>query len=227
MGIDWNDQGPAREWWLPEMDHEAGCKDSAYDPRFGRVICQRVMDGETVRQITADPRMPSYPTLYRWLQVHPDFAADYAAAREAVAAGRLQARAWRLRGRERIAQMDAEAAGKRWWRRGRRSSYTPARGRAVCRMIMLGRSLSEIVARPRMPSSKVVYTWLKREAAFLAAYVEACRCRELFLEMQREALVDEAIDAPWRLRELKRKAAALEGRMGRLRPKAYKVVPRV
>jgi len=186
-----------------------------------------VLDGETVRAITNDPRMPSYATLFRWLQVHPDFAEAYAAARRSRAHGRLQLRAWTLRGQARIAAMKAEAAGKRHWRRGRRSSYTAAKGQALCALIEAGWSLSAVVARADMPSFKVVYTWLKREPEFLAAYVEACRVREIWFDEQCEMLADQVLEAPHRLPEIKRKVAALRGRMGRLRPKVYKVVPRV
>ena len=46
-------------------------------------ICERVADGETVRQIAADERMPSASTIYLTLANNQGFSEQYARAREA------------------------------------------------------------------------------------------------------------------------------------------------
>jgi len=46
-------------------------------------ICERYTDtSETMRSILARPGMPSYPTVSKWLDDNPAFAAAYARARE-------------------------------------------------------------------------------------------------------------------------------------------------
>ena len=71
---------------LPKMDHRSGALGSQYDPEFGREICARLRDGQTIRQIVADPDMPSYATVFRWRKMHPEFAAALAGAPKAKAA---------------------------------------------------------------------------------------------------------------------------------------------
>jgi hypothetical protein len=47
------------------------------------MICDRIADGESLRQICRDAAMPDRRTVLRWLGLHDDFAAKYARAREA------------------------------------------------------------------------------------------------------------------------------------------------
>jgi hypothetical protein len=47
------------------------------------VICERLVYGESLRQICCDETMPSRRTVFQWLEKHPEFAELYTAAREA------------------------------------------------------------------------------------------------------------------------------------------------
>lgn len=48
------------------------------------LICGRMAEGETLRQVCRDPAMPARSTVYRWLSRNPSFADHYARAREAL-----------------------------------------------------------------------------------------------------------------------------------------------
>lgn len=45
-------------------------------------VCRRLIDGESLRSICATPGMPNRATIFRWLADSPEFAREYAAARE-------------------------------------------------------------------------------------------------------------------------------------------------
>jgi hypothetical protein len=53
-----------------------------YDAAVGNRICARLMGGETVAQVCAEPGMPSVGTVYYWLRRHPQFLANYRHAKE-------------------------------------------------------------------------------------------------------------------------------------------------
>jgi hypothetical protein len=46
------------------------------------LICGRMSEGETLRQVCRDPAMPARSTVYRWLNKIPAFRDQYAQARE-------------------------------------------------------------------------------------------------------------------------------------------------
>ncbi len=54
-----------------------------YDEKIGIAICTRIIEGETIREICKDPKLPSERTVYRWLACTPSFWQLYARAREA------------------------------------------------------------------------------------------------------------------------------------------------
>lgn len=56
-----------------------------YSDDIGNRICHRLMDGESLRTICADPEMPARSTVHLWLIENPHFADQYARAREAQA----------------------------------------------------------------------------------------------------------------------------------------------
>lgn len=58
---------------------------SDYSPNIADLICERLMDGESLRSICADENMPSKATVCRWLAAHDEFRDQYARAREAQA----------------------------------------------------------------------------------------------------------------------------------------------
>jgi len=212
---------PARELEPPPMDHEAGWKESAFTPEMGALILARIAEGETVRQITADPRMPAYATVYRWTHVVPEFGDAWRALRARMAA-RRRALDW-VRAEEAV-QLRAvlrEIAGKppRDWVAGKKSTYTPEWGEAVCQAIAAGAALSEVTARPDMPSAKAVYRWMRRFPAFREAYAAACDWRE---EMLRDQIWDLASRAePFGLAIVRPQAERMLGRIGRTRPRKY------
>lgn len=214
---------PPREWPVPEMDHAAGGVESAYTPEMGRVILGRIAAGETVKAITADPRLPSYATVYRWVRMHEGFGADWMdlrarLARQAIAED-VQARADRAAFRT-----FKEGLGLARRRRGgRRSSYTAAVAGKICRRIAAGAALTHVLAEPDMPSAKAVYGWLRTRPAFRKAYVAACDKRAEALELRIFIAEETAIG---RLeRQPRAEIDALAGRIGRLVPKKYRALP--
>jgi hypothetical protein len=217
--IPWRDRPP------PPMDHAAGWKASAYTPAMGRLVLDRIAAGETVKQVTADPRMPSYATVYRWTHVIPEFGEAWRSLRQRLCADRIwvdqekaRARVWMRAHRRKLAGKPA-----RDWVAGRRISYTAERGAAVCSAIEQGASLSEVVARPGTPSFKAIYRWLKTFPAFRLAYVEACACREFLLN---DMAYDVARNSnPFDLGPAKAEVAKLDGRVGRTAPKKYRALP--
>jgi hypothetical protein len=48
-------------------------------------ICERIADGESLRQIIADEGMPASSTVFKWLNEDAQFSEQYARAREAQA----------------------------------------------------------------------------------------------------------------------------------------------
>ena len=53
-----------------------------FSETVGDLICGRMAEGETLRQVCRDPAMPSRSTVYRWLSKNPGFRDQYARARE-------------------------------------------------------------------------------------------------------------------------------------------------
>lgn len=54
-----------------------------YDEALGAIICERLSNGESLRAICDDPKMPDRRTVIHWTLRHPEFAEPYARAREA------------------------------------------------------------------------------------------------------------------------------------------------
>jgi hypothetical protein len=182
-----------------------------------------VAAGETITSIVADPRMPCRATLYRWLQVHEDFAEAYGRVRDARGASDIDAAAlkreavvWRRAHERRLAGKPA-----RDWVSGQKSRYTEAAGRAFCLAVASGLSLSEATARPGMPSVKQVYTWLKRFPEFRRSYVNAKRAQRTALEVEAERLEFVAFLLPG----AKEEAVRIRGRIGRMTPKVWRRLP--
>jgi len=55
---------------------------STYTEEIADEICDRLAEGETLRQICRDERMPAWRTVYDWKEANPEFAARFARARE-------------------------------------------------------------------------------------------------------------------------------------------------
>ena len=55
---------------------------TTYNPHLATVICIRIAEGESLRQILKDGGMPAQSTVYDWLLRFPEFAEQYTRARE-------------------------------------------------------------------------------------------------------------------------------------------------
>ena len=55
---------------------------STFAQDIADVICERLMDGESLRTICKSDDMPAASTVFRWLTLHKDFSEQYARARE-------------------------------------------------------------------------------------------------------------------------------------------------
>lgn len=55
---------------------------TTYNSHIATVICIRIAEGESLRQILRDEGMPAQSTVYEWLLRHPEFAENYTRARE-------------------------------------------------------------------------------------------------------------------------------------------------
>jgi hypothetical protein len=195
----------------PSMDHTGGYKDSQYTPQMGELIVRRMAEGQTVRQIAADPAMPCYATIYHWRRLHPDFADLW----------------------EQVRMLDAWHRVQRWAGSpgrtrpgGKKSSFTVERGEAVCVLLAEGIAMSAINAMPGMPSAKVTYTWLKREPKFREMVGEARREGLRWLALQGEIAWEKGYDllpvmTSDLFKQLKAERGYFEGRIGLLTPKVY------
>jgi ribosome-binding protein aMBF1 (putative translation factor) len=54
---------------------------AGYTPEIARLICDRVVAGESLRQICQDTSMPARSTVFVWLEEYEDFAAQYRSAK--------------------------------------------------------------------------------------------------------------------------------------------------
>lgn len=55
---------------------------SSYSPERANAICERLADGESLRQICETKGFPDKETVRRWLREHEEFRAQYTRARE-------------------------------------------------------------------------------------------------------------------------------------------------
>jgi len=203
------DPRPARERPIPPMDKRSGWKDTAFTWAMGNLILQRIADGESVKAITAHPAMPAYCTVFRWMQVVPEFGEAVAEVRAHLAWGRLM-----------NADAKRQALGRRRNGGGTREQASAAALGALLDRLRGGSSLTDAVAAPGAPSFKMVYSRVKKCPGFRAAFVEACRVRDVGFELERYELIDGA--APGSLIAAGRAIRAVEARRGRLRPKLYR-----
>ncbi|THD58411.1 hypothetical protein [Phenylobacterium sp.] len=60
-----------------------------------REVCRRVAEGQTLKEVCADPHLPSLRTVVRWREDHPEFAEDLRQAREGLAE-RLSDLGWKM-----------------------------------------------------------------------------------------------------------------------------------
>ena len=59
---------------------------STYNEQVAETICLRIMEGESLRSICRDDKMPAQRTVFKWLaDGHPEFVQQYTRAREVYA----------------------------------------------------------------------------------------------------------------------------------------------
>ena len=209
------DPRPARFWPIPPMDKEAGWKDTAFTWAMGHLILQRIADGDTMKAITADARMPAYCTVFRWMQVVPEFGAAVREVRRRLISVRL-------------AEQDAHRQARKANRRGRRGGKAPSVPAAALERVLArvrdGASVSAALAQRGAPSAKALYSRVRNCPGFRAAFVDACDWRNSWLGFLAELTVDEvwAIGIP----AANAKIRWLEARRGRLTPKLYRELGR-
>ena len=69
----------------PEAEPAKGKKmgrPSIFTQHLADLICVRIAEGESLRQICRDDEMPDRVTIYRWLAANEDFCTQYTRARE-------------------------------------------------------------------------------------------------------------------------------------------------
>lgn len=196
---------------IPPMDHRAGWKETAFTWAMGELILLRIGDGWTMKAITADARMPAYCTVYRWMQVVPEFGAAVAQARGRLAAARLAVRDDQRLGRKR-----------RQKRRTRGGTVSARALDGLLTRVRNGASVSEAVAAPGSPSVKALYTRVRGCPGFRAAFIDSCDWRNGWLEFQVELVVDKVLVIG--IPAANARIRALQARKGRLTPKLYRAV---
>jgi hypothetical protein len=215
--------------WTPQaerapapMDHSiGGRKPCQYSEQTARIILARVEGGQAVGQVAADPDMPSYRTIYDWLERHPGFAAAWAQMRSDIASFKRRRIAEREQGAQVWEAIRARDEGRRPRRKaGRKSTYTPERGEAFCDLIMEGLSTREASARPGMPAEQMVHRWLRNHPDFRSLYLMAVEARD-------ERLADEVLmlserAGPANLHLIQPRVKRLQQRVAAVRPALWR-----
>lgn len=203
---------PARDWPIPPMDKTSGHKLTAFTWEMGDLILARISEGETMKAITADARMPAYCTVFQWMRVVPEFGKQVATVRAMLSQTRLSER-----------DAHRQVRGRR--RSGQRPRCSARALDLLLARIRGGSTVSAAVAQPGAPSSKALYTRVRNCPGFRAAFVDACDWRGAWLAFQAELVIDEVGDRWLSIPAANAKTAALKARRGRLTPKIYRTMP--
>ena len=68
---------------LPDTPKKKTGRPSKYTPELAAEMCERLSNGEPLRQICRDDRMPHWTQMYEWIARDPDLSLRVAQAREA------------------------------------------------------------------------------------------------------------------------------------------------
>jgi hypothetical protein len=71
-----------KEHALPEIKKKRG-RPSTYSAKMSEAIWERLIEGQSLRQICCDDTMPGRRTVFQWLAKYPEFARLYTNARSA------------------------------------------------------------------------------------------------------------------------------------------------
>ena len=67
---------------LPKANQLPIGRPTDYSQEMADIICERIADGESLRQICSEETMPNKATVFRWLGKFKEFSDQYARARE-------------------------------------------------------------------------------------------------------------------------------------------------
>jgi hypothetical protein len=67
---------------MHDKDQPKDARTSGYNAEIAGTICERLMNGESLRTICADPVMPARATVLRWLASSQEFRQLYVLARQ-------------------------------------------------------------------------------------------------------------------------------------------------
>jgi terminase small subunit-like protein len=148
--------------------------------------------GKVLREVCAEPGMPSVRGVVRWAAERPAFGAALRAAREAAGLGLLG---------------------------GPRFSYCAETGEAICARLCAGEAMVAILRDVEMPGYSTLYRWLRdvpefREAVGLARDIQGLRLAELGWE-------DACSVTPETAFAMRVKLEHLRWYAGKLAPKKY------
>jgi hypothetical protein len=171
-----------------EKSHRLRRRFRAFDQALADRIHVRVARGEPLgTTLTADPELPSRPTLDRWRAQNREFDR---ALRTAIRAGR------RVRGSARL-------------------RYTPALAEQVADRLREGATFAELGRMPRMPTAATLHGWLRHRRAFADACAAAWDEREDVVADQVLDIADAV--TPETLADARARIAALQRESARLR----------
>jgi len=216
------DLAPDPEAKPPWMDHTVGggqyCQ---YTPEMAAIILARIEAGQTVRQVAADPDMPSYRTIYDWVESQPDFGEAWSEMRRERARARREEIIRRGSAAWEVEIRDALAEGRKPWKKaGRKSTWTLERGEALCDLIHDGLNTRAACARPGMPDPPMVHRWLRNHPEFRESYTRAVRFRDFRLA---DEVWDLALQAtPANLATLKPRVKHMQARVSAMRPAVWR-----
>lgn len=213
----------ARDLPIPPMDKSSGHKITAFTWAMGRLILARIAEGETMKAITADARMPAYCTVFRWMQVVPEFGTAVADLRAMQARVRQADRDSERRARKALKAMERAERGTRRPRGpSTRGSCSATALDALLARVRGGAPVSEAVTASGAPSLKALYSRLRTCPGFRIAFVDACDERGAWLGFQAEMVGEEAWEGVRGMAGTKAEIARLRGRRGRLTPRLYR-----
>lgn len=75
-------KAPAQPKEAAQAEPKKRGRPSTFDQAIADEICSRMAEGEPLREICRDDRMPPWRTVYEWQAAHPEFLARIAHARE-------------------------------------------------------------------------------------------------------------------------------------------------
>jgi len=174
-----------------------------------------------VRQVAADPAMPSYRTIYDWIDAEPEFGEAWNEMRRERAAARRQELIRREPAAREAETRRALAEGRQPRKKtGRKSTWTLARGEAFCDLIHEGLSTRAASARPGMPDGPMVHRWLRNHPEFRKSYVRAVQHRAFRLA---DEIWDLTLQAtPANLSTLKPRVKCMQARVSGMRPAVWR-----